>query len=336
MIKIEYRSARDINDINYEDVKQFRQKMFLDSVMSEPIYTLDEDGVEDSNGIFNAEFQRWDKKYHFDAVVPEYVVDAMMSMMIHTHVYIDDNRVEDIEVDIKWHGRFAKVDITFTLHKVIKGSCCDNMQLGMQTSPLGGGQCYEPNLAPIDEIVSYTSAKYTDPFNNGVSQGIRFLVYTEADAYDASFKGSIFEFTVTGWQEMDNTLSDGVFCALDGDNLYFDGVWWRKYPFIWMVDQAGVDTYHITGYAVPETWVYVSYDDGGGYVSLDPIWAATFNTNGYTVNIPEGDYTWKIDNNTFSCTYNAGNDLYKESGFWLINDGGDYFTQNASNDKWYR
>jgi len=338
MLTIEY--WNDSNDLDIRYSNGFRQIFYLDAIMSHPEYPMDEEGTEDAEGLFNATWHKWRKTYHIHFIAPEYVVDAMQTLPYHDNVFIDGLKVKDISVNVGWDGLYGVVDMSFVTDEFIRGTCCYKMKLtlALQTySPIPGGECYSPNLDPVISGVLSTSDIFTDPMSNGVSHGDRYMVVTAIDVFDATVQGAVYEWVIDKWVE--DVASEGYGVYVPGvGNMYYDGTWWNAYPYIAMIDQSGVDTYHITGFALPETWVTVQYspDDITWTDASDPIWSDAFNTMGLTVNVTEGDYYWRITSHTWSCTYDPLNEKYKESGFWLINDAGDYFTQNAANDKWYR
>ncbi len=337
MLKIEFWDDKNILDIRYTD--GFKQFLYLDAILSHPEYPLDEEGKQDVEGIFNAEWQRWRKTFHFDFVAPEYLVDAITTMAIHDNVYIDGLKVKDITVDVNWQGAWAVVDVGFVTDEVIRGTCCTNLTLVGQTMkiPPEGG-CYEPTKDPVLGGFGVTDARWYDPLNNGVGQGDRWLLITAINIFNATVQGAIYEYTLAGWVEDPSTEGDGVYVTGFG-NMFYDGIWWNGYPYIAMIDQTGVNTYHITGYALPETWVQVQYslDNLNWLDAGSPVYSDSFNLMGLDVNVTTGDYYWRIDSWTWSCPYDPLNVKYKESGYWLINDAGDYFLQNGtSTDKWYR
>lgn len=338
MILIEYWNSKDIIGMLYQ--QQFKQKLYLDTKLSHPDYPIEEEGAEDSSGLFVPEFIKWMKQYVFEAIVPEYVVDAMMTLSIHDNVYIDGTRVYDFSVeDISWIGHFAKISASFHTGGVIRSRCCSNFMLAPQNSPVPGGQCYEPTQPPVIDAIWDTDDIFLNPLLNSVSHGDRYLVISEIDVFEAHILGSVYEWVVNEWVEQEYVQGDGVVIDDGSIPMYFDGVWWQAYCYITMVNQSGLDQYHVTGFAIPNTFVYVQYSDDGGITwnNVTEVESADrFNSTGIYVNVPEGDYTWRISASTWSCEYDPINDIYKESGFWLINDSGDYFTQNAAGDKWYR
>ena len=336
MLTIEYWDNRNNLDILYSE--GFRQVFYVDAILTHPEYPLEEEGTEDVEGLFNATWRKWRKTYHIDFICAEYIVDALMTLPMHDNIYIDGLPISEIAIQVDWEGVWAKVDLSFVTDEVIRGTCCQNMSLVMQTSPMSGGECYEPNLEPVIMGLGFTDAVYTDPLNNGVAHGDRYLFVSAINVFDATVQGAVYEFVVNAWVEDPAVEGYGVYVNGVG-NMYFDGVWWNAYPYIRMIDQTGVDEYHITGFALPETWVTVQYSvDNVNWVdAADPVWSGAFNTLGLTVSVTEGDYYWRIESETWSCPYDPLNVKFKSSGFWLINDGGDYFLQNGtSTDKWYR
>jgi len=344
MLTIEYWDEKGNGDSLYTNLdilygSGFRQVLYLDAILTHPEYPLDEEGTEDAEGVFNATWLKWRKTYHVDFICAEYLVDAIMTLPMHNNVYIDGMPVKEITVEVNWEGNWAVVDLSFVTDEVIRGNCCNNLILvNYNNTRIPGGECFEPTLDPVLSGLGYNSGQWLDPLNNGIAHGDRYMFITILNIFDATVQGKVYEFVINQWVEDVAVEGDGVYVGGVG-NMYFDGVWWNAYPYIAMINQTGTDEYHITGFALPETWVTVQYSvDNVNWVDAAvPVWSGAFNTLGLTVSVTEGDYYWRIESWTWSCPYDPLNVKYKESGFWLINDGGDFFLQNStSTDKWYR
>lgn len=305
-MKIEYYNDCDAIDLLYQT--GFRQVLHIDACLSEPTYVFDED--------------KWKKVYHFDVVAPEFMLDTLHTLPLHDYILIDGVRVYDVSVSYTWMGRFAHVDITFSCGYYLRG---DNLNIAPLYTSAPPGTCFEPGI----EIRGVVSEEGTD-------DGI-WLLYTESGS--GYYIGELYGYFYGQRTTVPISEGEGVYDVSTDEYYFYDGIRFHKYPWITLVEQVGMSSYRVWGFAFPETFVYTYYRQVGtvDWTSVSPIGAATFMEDGITVNtVVANDYEWKIESKHHSCEYGTTDPHTHWTGYILINDIGHYITQNADGDRLYR
>lgn len=154
---IEWYNTCDLGGIYYSDC--FYNKLWLDAVIAEPSYPIEESGQNNGENKFVATFQKWQKIRQIQTgEVPEFLVDALTLMKLHDTINITyplreeatsvDAAVEIEQVNprVTWLflGCTANIAIDFIVDEVVvDSSCCRPM-----TIPA----CEEANYNVIDSV----------------------------------------------------------------------------------------------------------------------------------------------------------------------------------------
>jgi hypothetical protein len=316
MIKIEYWNDCDLCDILYQD--GFKQLTYLNTVLCEPQYSIDKEAVDDESSTVTLVYD-WQKRYRFQIVVPEYMVDAFYTMLLHDNVLIDDTLVTEIDIEHTFSGRFALCGVSFLGVRYRKDRC-RNMMLAPSNARLPGGVCYEAEIDVRGFIQDTT----------GVVQDGNYLIY-DSSGY-GYYSGILAHYSSGVWTEVAIAEGEGIYNSETGITYYYNGSIYFQYPYISAIDNIS-GGYHIYGFALPETFVYIYYDD---ILACDPVPASVFNEAGVELLMPKADYTWKIESKTFSCDYGTSDSVLYEDGFILLNDFDEFILINDDQSKIYR
>ncbi len=135
-IKLSIGSTCDIADIYYQS--GMIQTVYLDADLSKPEYVEEVEEEIEEDGTTIQTYQKLSKRYKFQVLVPEYLVDALKLLPMHNQVSMaytnglismsmKNIKVEaDFEDD--WNGCMAMVTISFEGDNVIvKSGCCVNI-----------------------------------------------------------------------------------------------------------------------------------------------------------------------------------------------------------------
>jgi hypothetical protein len=111
-LRLEWNSAGGLYQTGFSNL------LFLDCIIAEPTYKIEEDGDNDAQGNFVALRTRVEKTLKLDtALLPEFLVDALAGMALHTNKQIGRySEVNALKVTPTWNkkGCAATVEITFT------------------------------------------------------------------------------------------------------------------------------------------------------------------------------------------------------------------------------
>jgi len=125
MITLEISNTCDLGMTLYQF--GFKQRLFIDAIITQPDYDSKEEGVENGNRYFNKTFQQLKKRYKIDFIAPEYILDALTLLPLHDYVTLydgfDSYELDDISVDYDWDGRFAICTLGFTVNGWNKTLC---------------------------------------------------------------------------------------------------------------------------------------------------------------------------------------------------------------------
>ena len=180
--KITYWDTCDVAGIFYRTLQygseQYKNILYLDVDIGKPNYEFVEDGEEDAEGNFIAEYKRLEKQYVIQGVFPEYMVDALSLLPLHIggsgNVQVLTSRgytgaVDKMTVSPNWEGNlgvWALTDIVFNTEFVVKTNCCDNFDT-MITTCL---RDYSEHVATLVENSSdYNDYQYTDASDNSTA-----------------------------------------------------------------------------------------------------------------------------------------------------------------------
>ena len=131
MIKIEYWNSYDIMGIHYGS---YRNRFWLDAVVSKPTYPVTREQTELSDGDAVNNWLKWEKQYSIEFHCLEHMADFLSTITLHNEVWVTfDNgysgRVKDFNFDIAWTAisNVGKATITFiTDSYIVNGASAAN------------------------------------------------------------------------------------------------------------------------------------------------------------------------------------------------------------------
>ena len=171
MTKITYWDTCDTANILYRTgANQYKNTIYLDVPFNRPEYSFEEEGEEDGEGRFRPEFIKFTKQYLLQSVFPEYMVDALSMLPLHTSetgvINIEsegyEGVVDRISVSPEWqgdYGLFALTNILFNVDLVTKTNCCkpkDDFFTGCVRTEL------EFTASLLEGSTDYVNREYTD------------------------------------------------------------------------------------------------------------------------------------------------------------------------------
>ena len=180
LTKITYWDTCDVADIFYrtldQDGKQYKNIIYLDVDIGKPQYELTEEGEDDAEGNFEAEYLRLTKEYNLEGIYPEFFIDALQVIPLHLQtgeVQVLTERgylglVESLNISAPdWQGTkgiWAKTSLNFSTEFVNKTNCCGSLE-----SPLV--DCIRDSLEFVAEVeqgtADYLNYEYT-PATGGI------------------------------------------------------------------------------------------------------------------------------------------------------------------------
>lgn len=129
----------------------YRNRIYLDSEIAMPEYTLDEEG-DDRDGFFFAWKQLSEKHYRFTFLAPEYLCDAIRLIPEADYIRIKSPLLSPYEVDrfesnVEWQeqGYLASVEVEFDSNTVIKKLGAGYIRPASGGGG-GGGEAPTPNI----------------------------------------------------------------------------------------------------------------------------------------------------------------------------------------------
>jgi hypothetical protein len=307
---LEWGNSCDFGNILYQN--GFVNRLYLDVDVANPSYPIEEEAQPDGNNDPHPVWQKWQKLYRFEDVVPEYMLDALTLIPMHDTIYIslksgEAGKVKEISIsEPDWDetlGHLARVTIEFSFDSIIKTACCENFDLA---------GCYEPNLTNIQEIIDVTDAKFTDPLGNGVNIGEFYLVTNTISGVDQT---AYMQYTATGWENQNGAVylnrvenlddSEVYWCRLEGAPDNSVGHWVRYRTVTASNPVAGTVT--LTGFALPDTFIRSYYRKQPSTTWLEfasPVLSSIYESDGVTrTGLSAGTYDFKVECYTHSCDY---------------------------------
>ena len=278
--------------------------MFIDGDVCRPNYDIIEEGENDGEGNFIKMFERQSKIYVMDILVNEFQLDAFYTIPQHDRKMLHLKNGESEEVkDVALKHEFvsagiAKLTMTFRTRYVIKTNCCVNQNLVA---------CIAVNKTAITDFMADDDLRYTDPLNNGLSFGDRYIIRSLSNTVN-----EIMTYGGTGWvaeaqSQLDYVLSNG-----DGMNYLYYGTLWIQCPSILVITPTA-STIKITGMAMPNSFVQIEYKK-----TADVAWTtwitvnnAPFNNGGNIITgLDAGtDYDVRFLNYNHNCAYGYSNTM---------------------------
>lgn len=132
LLKVEWFHDGNVGEAIYQN--GFVQRIYLDSLLADPDYKIEQEGDENGDDEFIASFTRVVKRYKLETVLlPEYLIDVLHSLAAHSEVTIGTIQgAKQIEVDVDWlvSGCSGKVELKFQEPAaIISKNCSDPLQL---------------------------------------------------------------------------------------------------------------------------------------------------------------------------------------------------------------
>jgi hypothetical protein len=245
-IKISWRNSCDFAGFLYK--YGYQNEVYFDTDLGVPEYQRDEEGVENGDGEFIPTFQKLKKIYQLETgKVPEFFLDALQLMPLHDEVYIttkeeETAQMKDITVEIKDRvsSCFVNCLITFTVDYFLKTNCCNDLDC----------DCPEANLDNVIDSILTTDPIYTDPADNGVKEGDRYLVLNSSGEGDIYVADAELNWQAQGSDIEGNIVYDGSY------NWYYTGAEWKQLCYLNEYSLNGTEV-TLGAYAVPGTFVKV-------------------------------------------------------------------------------
>lgn len=308
MIKIEYWNSCDLKDSNDYVIHYsggFKNIFWRDVELRKPNYIVTQNGDEngDQDTIYN--FQKWDKKYEFTDLCPEYLVDVYTLMQLHDNINISYNgetfKIYDFSVSVDWKTeQFAEVTIQFSRNKIIYTGCCEN------STPCIIGE----------EIGAFQSIR---PIPGGTR---RQFLCTSENLLTKKFLGNIIKWDNISKLWIDETpILNEVFIPSEtltytnslGLWFWYNGVDWSM-QFLNSLIEEETDVWRLDGNALPGTLNKLEYKlhDDTSWSTYSTYYGEEINSNNImivTTFFEEGTYDFRIICFNWGCVYPTTNIL---------------------------
>jgi len=332
--KLTYYDTCDVADIFYRTQAfggpQYKNIVYLDVDIGKPEYDYNEEGDEDGEGRFEADYKRLEKQYLLQGVFPEYMVDALTLIPLHIGktgvVEVLTQRgyageVDRITVSPQWQGDlglWALTDILFSTEFVVKANCCDALDVPVT----GCLRNYTRAEATVTTgSVDYLAFQYTDAVTGNkvdLLDGQRILATvsggTELRTYDAANS----QYVTVGAPAAGSAVQDENLARLDGETpvtsaegtLFVDRYvfYSNGQPLYTTAVSIFTDAYDqnagqrlLTGQAFTDSLVSVYVTTGTDDVLVATLTGAEFNANGAYYSTPAGATGVYIESVGLSC-----------------------------------
>lgn len=132
LLKVEWNHEGNVGEAIYQG--GFVQRLYLDAVLADPDYKIEQEGDENGDDEFIASFTRVVKRYKFQTfLLPEFLIDVLHSLPAHSEVTIGTIQgAKQIEPEVDWlvSGCSGTVELTFQEPAaIISKNCSDPLQL---------------------------------------------------------------------------------------------------------------------------------------------------------------------------------------------------------------
>lgn len=128
MLVLEWQNSVNIGaDLIYQN--GFFQRVYLDAIIADPTYKVDQEGEEDGFDNFIPTFTKVSKQLSFQTdLLPEFLVDALALLPLHDNVTVGKyEEVKAIELDVDWlvSGVAGSVEIKFNEAEASVAKICN-------------------------------------------------------------------------------------------------------------------------------------------------------------------------------------------------------------------
>lgn len=130
-LKIEWKHKLPVGPAIYQT--GFVNRLYVDAIIAEPIYKLEEEGDEDGYGVFLPTRSRLEKTFKFDITpLPEFLVDALAAAPLHNSIIIGShNLCREVKISPDWDkagssGCSAVISVEFNEDYPVEADYCGN------------------------------------------------------------------------------------------------------------------------------------------------------------------------------------------------------------------
>lgn len=216
-------------------------------------------------------WQRNEYRYKLDLIAHEPLLDALTYLPMYSFVWFHHDvvglrRCTDITFNVTWSNHIARIELEFCVDAVITGTC--------EVPMANTGKAEQPgwnNIVEYDKIILRSSLEYSDPWNNGIEQGMKCIVYDSIDGNNL-IGVDFHELKVPhGW--FLKTMYKGYLYASDTDGTWaYNGATCEPLAVIDSLGTVGLNSYLI-GNAVAGMFLTLEYSSDSGTtwgVALSP------------------------------------------------------------------
>lgn len=121
MIEISFRNGDMLGSMFFP--AGFYGSIHLNTFIDKPQYQIMEEVREDGAGNQHLVFQRYEKRYSIRMKGVESMADAMSILRLMDEVYINGERVYDLQVDVSWEEEYdclCSIEISYQKNKILK------------------------------------------------------------------------------------------------------------------------------------------------------------------------------------------------------------------------
>ena len=325
LTKFSYWSTCDIGSIFYRTTEagdaQYKNIMYLETGIGTPSYEYEEEGEEDAEKVFYADFQKLEKVYNIEGVFPEFMVDALALMPLHL------NRIGTVEVqtyegytgtvskmtiDPEWQGNlgaFAKVSIDFATSFAVSTNCCNVLE---QVSNL----CISPQYQAKDTLATnsalYIAGQYDDadfavPQDFAVDDYVISYPPTIGAILDIEkWNGTSFEAVMqTSWggediADLHSAATGGSLAATYKFNAG-NVLGWVSVPTLDIMNDQGSNIWHLRGKCWNSCSVKIYETLANGTEVLAKTTTGSQLTTGVNVQFATGSTQFRLDFEGITC-----------------------------------
>ena len=294
-IVFDYRNKYDMGGVLYQT--GYKQLFFVDAELSTPEYEIEEDGTQDGDKNFLPTFRKTQKVYNIKFATNATMLDAVYFMQMHV------SQFGEVYMQIKNEER-ALIKTMSVSHSHPKNAELSvvTMQVAVDYQLLDSENEYNINcFIPVRSDIA----------------GIKTTVSQAQEIEDNSpyifenvtgYANDVYIYT-TGWTGQGLNYTGAVVEDTSGNKYYFDGVQFRRFPYISSYNADGSD-FIIKGYIPPGTYCKLQYNSTGSYVDYTGVLTSgQFKNVGFTFTppVPSVGYLLRIYCYDHNCSYGYSN-----------------------------
>jgi hypothetical protein len=326
LVRIEYYHGEDFcvpgGIVRYR--APYKNRVYLCTDIGKPVYEYQEEVIERDGRNFPTK-QISIKRFKFNVVLPEFLIDALRLVQLHDFVEVYNYRdgrnyeVDELEMnDPSWEdfGDLADVTFEFTTDTVVVNAGRPATSVAYEVDPASCIVAQYEAVALIRENSSnYNNGSYLDNSGNTVRlapDDYVVVVTTTQDIILEQWNGSSFS-TVT--------LTDGdvVYQQVGTQYFYADSGILLINTILTYNDTTGV----VTAQALPGVYSNLYASDGSTDTLLGQFTQAQLES-GVTVTVPSGADVLYLESTSANCPVFATSNLFRITtanigvGFWVV------------------